>query len=147
MRQHKIKQTNHRPVFKETIKVEDKQKRYSRVETLHSLSYFVIEIAQDSQVNMSLRMLKILKSIIFNLSTKNIKLLWKRFFFQVSFFLHTVSFFCAPLYLRDSFGNINLNQYASKVMYDIEMVLFTFTDTCIFRLYLNVCFLIVRENV
>ena len=25
-RQHKIKQTNHKPVFKETIKVEDKQK-------------------------------------------------------------------------------------------------------------------------
>ena len=25
-RQHKINQTNHRPVFKETIKVEDKQK-------------------------------------------------------------------------------------------------------------------------
>ena len=34
-RQHKIKQTNYWPVFKETIKVEDKQKRYSRVETLH----------------------------------------------------------------------------------------------------------------
>ena len=63
---------NNRPVFKETIRVEDKHKRYSRVETLHSLSYFVIEIAQDSQINMSLRMLKILKFIIFNLSTKNI---------------------------------------------------------------------------
>ena len=29
-------------------------KRFSRVETLYSLSYSVIEIAQDSQVNMSL---------------------------------------------------------------------------------------------
>ena len=63
----------------ETIKVKDFKKRLSRIETLHSLSCSVIEIAQDSQVNMSLRMLKILKSIIFNLSTKNIKLLWKGF--------------------------------------------------------------------
>ena len=48
-------------------------KRYNWVETLHSRSYSVIEITQDSQVNMSLSILKILKSIIFNLSTKNIK--------------------------------------------------------------------------
>ena len=40
---------------------EDKQKRYSRVETLHSLGYSVKKIAQDSQVNMSLSMFKILK--------------------------------------------------------------------------------------
>ena len=33
-RQHKIKQTNYRHGFKETIKVEDKQKRYRKVETL-----------------------------------------------------------------------------------------------------------------
>ena len=38
----------------ETIKVEDKQKRYSRYETLHSLNYSVKNIAQDSQINMSL---------------------------------------------------------------------------------------------
>ena len=69
-RQHTIKQTNYWPVFKETIKVGDKQK--NRVEALYSLSYSVIEIAQDSQVNTSFSMLKILKLIIFNLSTKNI---------------------------------------------------------------------------
>ena len=50
------KQTNSLPDFKETIKVEDKQKRYRRDEALHSLSYSVIEIAQDLQANMSLRM-------------------------------------------------------------------------------------------
>ena len=49
-------------------------------------------------------MLKILKSIIFNLSTKNIKFLQKDFFLQGSFFaqgfifLHGVIYFCAPLY-------------------------------------------------
>ena len=77
---------NYRPVFKETIKVEDKLKRYSRVEKLQSSSCTVIEIAQDSQVNMSLRILKILKFIIFNLSTKIIKLLWKGFFSLAYFF-------------------------------------------------------------
>ena len=44
---------NHKPIFKETIKVGAKQKRYSRVESLHLLSHSVIKIAQDSQVNMS----------------------------------------------------------------------------------------------
>ena len=43
---------------------EDKQKKYSRVETLHSLGYSVKEIAQDSQVNMSLSTVKRLKSKI-----------------------------------------------------------------------------------
>ena len=58
-RQHKIKQTNHRSVLKRQSK-RSQEKRYSRVETLHSFGYSVKEIAQDSQVNMSLRMLKIL---------------------------------------------------------------------------------------
>ena len=44
-------------------------KKKSWVETLHSRNYSVIDIAQDSQINMSLRILKIIKSIIFNLST------------------------------------------------------------------------------
>ena len=48
-------------------------------------SYSVIEIAQDSQVNMSLSILKILKSIIFNLSTKNIKFLRKGFYSKAHF--------------------------------------------------------------
>ena len=43
-RQHKIKQINNWRTFKEIIKVEDKHKRYSRVESLHSLSYSVKEI-------------------------------------------------------------------------------------------------------
>ena len=41
-----------------TIKVDDKQKRWSRGETLYLLSYFVIKIAQDSQINMSLNTVK-----------------------------------------------------------------------------------------
>ena len=49
-----------------TIKVEDKQKRYSRSEILYLLSYSVIKIAQDSQINMSLNTAKRLKSLIFN---------------------------------------------------------------------------------
>ena len=63
-----------------------RQKRLSWVETLHSRSYSVIEITQDLQVNMSLSMLKILKSIIFNLSTKNIKFLRKGFNSKAHFF-------------------------------------------------------------
>ena len=59
-RQHKIKQTNYWLVFKETIKVEDKKERYNGIETLNLLNNFVIEIAQDSQVNISLSMLEIL---------------------------------------------------------------------------------------
>ena len=94
-RQFKINQTNHRPVFKKTIKVEeDKQKRLSRVETLHSLSYSVIEIAQGSQVNMSLSIIKILKSIIFNFINQNIKFLWKGFFYRLFYFAQ------GPLFLR-----------------------------------------------
>ena len=46
---------------------EDKEK-YSRVETLHSLGYFVKEIGQDSQENMSLSTVKRLKSKIFSFS-------------------------------------------------------------------------------
>ena len=34
--QHKLNQTNHRPVFKETIKVEEKLKKIHRIETIHS---------------------------------------------------------------------------------------------------------------
>ena len=60
---------------------------------LHSRSYSVIEIAQDSQVNMSLSILKILKSIIFNLSTKNIKFFTESFLFLGSFFFTGVFFF------------------------------------------------------
>ena len=40
-------------VFKEKVKGKSQAKKYSRVETLHLLDYFVIEIAQDSHVNMS----------------------------------------------------------------------------------------------
>ena len=43
---------------------EDRQNKYSRVETLHSLGYSVKEIAQDSQINMSLITVKKLKSKI-----------------------------------------------------------------------------------
>ena len=112
MRQHKIKQINYWPVFKETIKVEDK-KKIELSWNLHSRSYSVIEIAQDSQINMSLSILKILKSIIFNLSIKIIKFFTESFLFLGSFFLHRCLFFaqgftffaqvhflfdCAPLY-------------------------------------------------
>ena len=62
--QQKIRQTNLLPVFKETVKVKKTNKKYSRVETLHSLGYSVKEIAQDSQVNMSLSTVKRLKSKI-----------------------------------------------------------------------------------
>ena len=51
---------------------EDKQKN-SRVETLHSLGYSVKEIAQDSQVNMSLSTVKRLKSKI-----KHMEVLWEK---------------------------------------------------------------------
>ena len=61
-------------------------KKYSRVETLHSLGYSVKEIAQDSQLYMSLGYVKYIKSIIFNLSTKNIKLLFKSFLYTMSFY-------------------------------------------------------------
>ena len=40
---------------------EDKQKRCSKAKTLYSLCYSVKEIAQDSQINMSLSSVKILK--------------------------------------------------------------------------------------
>ena len=62
--QHKIKQINYLPVFKETVKVKKTNKKYSRVETLHSLGYSVKEIPQDSQVNISLSTVKRLKSKI-----------------------------------------------------------------------------------
>ena len=58
-RQHKIKQTNYWQVFKETIKVEDKQKNIELSWNLTFTKLFLIEIAQDSQVNMSLSILKI----------------------------------------------------------------------------------------
>ena len=45
-------------------KEDKRKKKYSRVETLHSLGYSVKEIAQDSQVNMSLSTVKRLKSKI-----------------------------------------------------------------------------------
>ena len=77
-RQHKITKTNSWPVLKETINVK-KTKSNSRAKTLYSFSDYVKEIAQDSYVNISLRMLKILKSIIFNLS-KNITFYAKAFF-------------------------------------------------------------------
>ena len=51
----------------------DKRKKYSRVETLHSLSYSVKEIAHDSQVNMSLSTVKRLKSKI-----KDMEVLWEK---------------------------------------------------------------------
>ena len=41
--------------------IKTNKKRYSRAETFHSFDYFVKEIGQDSQVNMSLSILKILK--------------------------------------------------------------------------------------
>ena len=62
--QQKIRQTNFWLVFKETVKVKKTNKKYSKVETLHSLSYSVKEIAQDSQVNMSLSTVKRQKSKI-----------------------------------------------------------------------------------
>ena len=45
---------------------EEKQKRYSKVETLYSLGYFVIEIERYLKVNMNCSLLKILKSLILN---------------------------------------------------------------------------------
>ena len=70
MRQHEIMQTNYRQVFKETIKVVDKQERYSRVET----SFIKLFCKRDSTRSQSKYdfMLNILKSIVFNLSIKNI---------------------------------------------------------------------------
>ena len=50
----------------------------------------------NSQVNISLSMFKILKFIVLNLSTKNLKFFTKRFVFLDSFFAQWV-FFCAPL--------------------------------------------------
>ena len=41
---------------------EDKAKRYNRVETLLSMSYWVQQIAEDAQVNMSLSIVKRLKA-------------------------------------------------------------------------------------
>ena len=64
---------------RDNLNKEAKQLRYSRVETVHLLSNSVIKIAQVSHFNMSLKMLKTLKFIIFYLSTKNIQLLWKGF--------------------------------------------------------------------
>ena len=52
-RKPKIKQTNYWLVFKETIKVEDKQKGYNRVETKHLFKDSVKDITQDSQINIS----------------------------------------------------------------------------------------------
>ena len=43
---------------------ENKHNRKSRDEIFHLISYYVKEIVQDSQVNMSLSMFKILKFII-----------------------------------------------------------------------------------
>ena len=68
--------------------------KYSRIEALHLLRNSVKETALDSLVNMSLIMPKILKFIIFNLSTKNIKLYRKVFwtgslFYWRQFVLHT----------------------------------------------------------
>ena len=95
-RQHKIKQINNWPVFKETVKVEN-----NRVELKFSFTkLFCNRLATDSQVNVNLSMLKILKSIIFNISTKNIKIFRQKvFIYPRLIFLHTVSFFYAPLYL------------------------------------------------
>ena len=52
------------------------------VKTLQSLSYSVIEIVQNSQVYMSLGMLKILKWIIFNLILKKILIFNGRFYYN-----------------------------------------------------------------
>ena len=68
------------------------QKFNYRVETLHSLCYFVKEIAQDSQVNMSLSTVKRLKSIIF-IYRQKILSFYGKVFFQGSF-LCTGAFCC-----------------------------------------------------
>ena len=52
---------------------EDKQTKYSRVKTLHSLDFSVKEITQDSQVNMSFSTVKRLKSKI-----KHKEVLWEK---------------------------------------------------------------------
>ena len=93
--------------LQETIKVEDKQKGYKRVETLHSFSDSVKEIALDSQLNMSLSTVKKFKLIIFNLTTKNIKtfFLWKALFLLTMSFLLTTIIYCslpAPLILLNA---------------------------------------------
>ena len=77
--------------FKRDNQSRRQAKRYSKVETLHLLNCSVIKIEQDSQVNMNLSMLKILKLITFNLSTKSIKLLCKGFFFSDHFLRTTVT--------------------------------------------------------
>ena len=46
------------------INQEDKAKRYSRIETLHSMEYSSKQIAEDAQVNMSLKTVKRLKANI-----------------------------------------------------------------------------------
>ena len=46
------------------INQEDKAKRYSRIETLHSMEYFSKQTAEDAQINMSLRTVKRLKANI-----------------------------------------------------------------------------------
>ena len=106
---------NNKPVFKETIKVKYKQKKYIRVETLHSLSCSVIEIAQDSQVNMSLKMLKILKFIIFNLSTKNIKTFMERFFQRLIFFHRS-------LFLRSTVFSLESRSIKTKIIYNTVLI-------------------------
>ena len=58
-RKHKLKVTNLRPVFKETIKVKKTNKSYHLVETQHLQSYYAKEIAEYLLVNMNLSKIKI----------------------------------------------------------------------------------------
>ena len=115
---HKIKQTNHRQVFKETIKVEVTRKKLSL--NLTFISYSVKEIAQDSQVNMNLSMLKLWKSIIFNLSTKKYKIFIEKFFSKALFFtgghfLYRGYFFAHHCNLINSKSNENLNNFSELI--------------------------------
>ena len=74
----------------------------------------LIEIATDSQVNMSSSMSKILKSIIFNLSTKNIKFFTKKFFPLGSFFLHRGHIFAYDFILCVHHCNNFISKGSSK---------------------------------
>ena len=61
---HKKAEETQKSLQRDSQSKEDRQNKYSRVETLHSLDYSVNEIAQDSQVNISLSTVKRLKSKI-----------------------------------------------------------------------------------
>ena len=91
------------------------KKRYSIVKALHSFSYFLIEIAQYSQTNMSFSNAQGIKidNIWFILQNyKNLRkcfyatgyfLVQESFFNGIMFLKHTISLFWVPLEYIDYF--------------------------------------------